>query len=315
MTALKQKFLLVIGLGVFWALLLTPFEIAKNKSFWDRLMDGSHCLVFAAVSFLLLWIWGPNRLRAVGIVSAILVIAVELVQPLSGRTFGIEDVVNGLLGVIAVVSGSYLWSMKKESGYRLVHFVLTLGALGYAFFPAWTEWQLVLFRQSQFPILGAFEDEHELSLWEPLQKKRWKNASFSLPLGEVSISKDFVQTGTKNLRIVTRSDFYSGVVFQAEGQDWSTFQALSFQAYNPGTAFTLRLRIDDLEDCRNYNNRFNKQIVLEPGVNQIQIPTAEIVSGPTARKLKITAVQKVFFFVGPEEEEKVFYLDEVKLMP
>ncbi len=113
--------------------------------------------------------------------------------------------------------------------------------------------------------------------------------------------------------IIANAGDWPGISFNAGEQDWSNYDALACEVYNPLTPFILRVRVDDDGDCSRYGMRYDREIRLTNGWNNIVIPTSEIARAPTNRRLNLKAIRRLALFIDQHTAPQTFFLDNVRL--
>jgi hypothetical protein len=249
--------------------LFIPLHFATNRECWERLMDAVHLPYFAGIAVLFFCALRANRFRqvtralAAGFTAVAWAGAVEILQPYTGRTEDIIDFRNGSLGVaLAVV-------VLLRPRLLLPAVAAGLGLSLWIAQPAWREFRSLWWRASHFPLLGDFESDDELRLWQIPDVKP------DPPNTRLSRSTAFASRGRFSLQIATVGPGFPGVRFLAEDQDWRPYAALACDIYNPGKPFNLGLRIDDSLST-DKSNRFNGSILLQSGWNSVRLPLAKI---------------------------------------
>lgn len=306
------------GLGIavaFVIILLTvslPVGVKRNHTFWYDFFDAGHFPLFALLALLIYWsppavgLKLEKRCAVAAGIAATFAILIELFQPWVGRTASSTDLINGLLGIAAAASGAYLWARKSPRVVRMLHAVLTLVVAVLLLLPAISEYRALHWRSTQFPLLAGFETELEMALWRGMT---------SLPSAPTSLqrSTEHATDGSFALDIETRGGAYPGVRYSAGQLDWSGHDALVLDLFNPGESFVLNIRIDDDGDCTLFAQRFNRRIPLEPGLQTLRIPTADIRQGPRERELNLQAIRSVYLFTGKHDAPRRFYVDHARL--
>ena len=104
------------------------------------------------------------------------------------------------------------------------------------------------------------------------------------------------------------------IVFNEPYPDWTGQEALILEVFLPGERkIRLGLRIDDGKNTMLFKDRFNRSVVLEPGLNRLRISMAEIVAGPEERELDISSIDRIVIFPIGVEDRCEIYLGPVVL--
>lgn len=129
-----------------------------------------------------------------------------------------------------------------------------------------------------------------------------------------SLSREHITHGEKSLRLELYPSDYPGLTPMIEKRDWSRYDALRFDIYNPqNEAVTLTVRIDDRKDYPNYADRYNKSFILKPGMNRMRIPLNTLVTSGTNRKLNLQKIYRILVFMTRPEKRVVLYVDYIRL--
>ncbi|VAW88427.1 hypothetical protein MNBD_GAMMA17-2251 [hydrothermal vent metagenome] len=311
MAVFKQTYLMAVFvmLALFALLAFVPFGSSANPVAVMKTMDAGHAFAFILLSGLFYLAVEPyGEWRAIVfsmVISVLLIVAVELVQPYVGRTASFADVQMGLLGVFLALSGIIVWRRQSRQLFKVVHLLLLVLTLVWVVQPALSEWRAVWLRDQQFPVLGGFESD--------LEKRLWKAHGIGT---STSFSGKHVVVGSKSLKTKTTDSTWSGVRYSAGDQDWRGYQFLNIELYNAGKPFKLNIRIDDgVSNSPDYGDRYDGQYQVNVGANTLLIPLADVASGPKSRLLDLGKVRKMILFLSRKEMRREFYLDDIRLIP
>lgn len=305
----------ILGIGMM-VVLFWPFNFGKNDD--DRviraLMNAAHfpafCLFTVTMFFFTKRRSFFGNYGSIAITCVVVIIIVEFLQPLSGRTKNILDCAYGVAGVCVALVGLYIRHENKPSWARwgYVSGILTITA--FILYPVGQEWYAGRFRAKQFPVLGSFETSAELHVWKA---RGWAMID-SVEPARLDLSNKYFSQGNRSLRIQTSAGNWTGVKYLAGDMDWGRFKSLAFDTYNTGEEFPLHIRIADRDSSdSSYHSRYNKVITVLPGWNMIRIPMVEIISGPKERLLNIQAIRKITLCTGEKGPSRVFFIDHVRL--
>ena len=139
-------------------LLLAPLDNSYRALWYGELQDACHVPLFFVLTLLLAYAW-PGRQFAVVAVAAGLAAAIEVVQPLTGRSASWRDLLYGLIGVTLAA----LWMAR--SWRWLLRLVLA------ALLLAWPAWRV---GPSLFDAAWAWRSFPELAVsGSPFERCRW----------------------------------------------------------------------------------------------------------------------------------------------
>ena len=145
-----------------------------------------------------------------------------------------------------------------------------------------------------------------------------------LPLIQASaayVERDRVFPDIYNDAWPTRSEFISlrgmAIDFGNLYPDWSDYSTLTIEIeVESAQAFPLIVRVHDKEHLKGsqpHSDRFNRQFTLQPGSNVLEIPLAEIASGPTTRQLDLSRIDGLVLFSNEDQNEHKVRLHRVWL--
>lgn len=301
---MKKKILAVIIV----ALLL--FSLLASKGCHpSRLLEASwnwgHILLFVLLTYFLLryWPWlgrknAGRQIITIIVVTFVLGFGIELAQSLIGSgTPDLDDIVRDFLG--SVVAFLFIAQLKKAKiltvVLRLAVLVLLMNELLPVVYAGWDEYQA----EKQFPVLGDFESSLELSRWSGESKR--------------NLSEDHVVHGHKSLKVELTTARYSGISLNYFPENWSAFDSLHFNVYNPDPQpLKMTCRIHDAQHRSNgfrYKDRFHKEIKLIQGWNHIHIDLNEVCLAPESRGMNMRKIYNFALFATQLPESRVIYVD------
>ena len=128
-----------------------------------------------------------------------------------------------------------------------------------------------------------------------------------------SLSDKYGTHGSKSLQLDLYPAPYPGLTPLLQKKDWSDYEVLSFDIYNPQkNEVSITVRIDD-KVYPEYKDRYNQGFVLRPGMNHLRIPFDSLITSGTARKLDLTSISNFLIFLVSPEKKIVLYLDYIRL--
>ncbi|MFN8390967.1 MAG: VanZ family protein [Bdellovibrionota bacterium] len=306
-----------IGIGFLLLTLVAcfvPLDFGKESYVFQRISDAFHFPLFGLLTGALVYGLRPRcrtLVRAVLLASAVTIVAaafIELVQPFFGRSQSSTDMVNGMLGTGAAALGILLY--RPGSVARMLTWgVVSLVGLAAVLIPAATELVALRRQRSIMPTIADFEDRLDLQFWEPISEDAPVEKVHRVP---VTAAETDSQLGRSALRIDTVSNKYSGAELRLHGMSWKGHRELVFFAASDVPS-TLLVRIDDFEDCSEYDSRYNGTFDLHTGWNEIHIPIAEIEASPSGRTLTVDHLKRMLFFVEHPQGTLSLTLDQLEL--
>jgi hypothetical protein len=232
-------------------------------------------------------------------VILLLSLTIEFTQRFLGRDLSAMDMLRNLIGCMLML----LFTARKYlhiSVISFLSFVFAFDLTGLAV-TSWTDYSI----QSRAPVIENFESEFTLARWG-------SNA-------EVTLSTEQVMEGNSAGKVIFPiGSTYSAIDFDDVLRNWSGYQALELNIFNPhDELLLLTLRIHDGEHERKqaqaYQDRFNTQLSLQPGWNQLNIPFKDIENAPQNRQLDMTNITNIGLFFSNLELVRVLYFDDFKL--
>ncbi len=274
------------------------------KAFWDL----GHILFFMLFVLVLAgrgaknnfsWSWAGKMLFWVLGCG----VFIEVLQAgLGGRSSGLGDVWRdlggGMIGIVWVGWGS----VSRMQRGLFVLAILSVGVisampLGGALFDE------VRIRRV-FPLLSGFETSGELSRWQAET--------------EIVRVENPVREGRFALRLPLTTDMYSGIGLKYFFRNWQGMKGLSLSIYNPEQSeLRLTFRVHDrqhVEGEQVYADRFNRSLTMQPGWNDVFISMDDIKNAPVGREMDLGSIYGFGLFASGLEEERVVYVDEVRLV-
>lgn len=152
-------------------------------------------------------------------------------------------------------------------------------------------------------ILFDFESDSELNQFH------WKCHTL------LSLTDEYVTHGKRSLKLELFPSDYPGIAPVLKSNNWGDYEMLCFDIYNPGNGkIPVTVRIDDRKDFPDYNDRYNRGFIIEPGMNRIRIPLETLVTSGTKRKIRLSKIYRFMIFMRHPDEKVVLYLDYIRLV-
>lgn len=151
-------------------------------------------------------------------------------------------------------------------------------------------------------ILSDFESEADL------EKLDWECGKW------FERSEENATSGKNSLKIHLSTGRYPGIDFQEIKDDWPKANYLRMDAFNPSTEdIQCHIRIDDNKSGWEYANRFDKNLILKPGMNHISIPANSIKTNMHYRSLNLKRIKRLMVFIPDNQIKRNLYIDHVRL--
>jgi len=313
MTLLKERKYFLYAAGAFLFVFLFPFPSGGNKFFWKHVFDAGHFSLFFALTIGLFFLLASrtkngNRILRSLLLSVAIAVAIEIIQPLTGRSGSFIDIFNGSLGSL---SASYGLAVFKRLGFfsaTLRCLPVSILAQAVVLLPSFEAWTALQWRDQLFPQLGVFEQEQSLQFWRSMNSK---NNPTPAKRRLVRLEAEELTTA---LWIETFGNTWSGVYYDGGAQDWSSYSSLVVQTYNPQQEeIELSIRIDDTGDCTKYADRYNRSFLIKPGLHHNRFSLDEIRKGPKSRELDLSEIRFLYLFRDKKAPTSTFALQSVYL--
>jgi VanZ family protein len=278
----------------------SPLEI---KLFWNN----GHIIFYFITSLIVVKQISIKHSRKksvlfVFIYTLILGGAVEIIQAEFNRELDYSDMYRNFLGSsLAVI----FWLIKVDKK-RLMTIFSSLIILVLVILEQRLLFSILSLKYQQYnnlPILADFSIPHEEALWSE---------------GEVSTDNIGGYQQLFKINIHPKGK-YSGFTFKEVYPDWRGFDEIEFRMISQSKETEkLCLKITDLEhDNGNqaYSNRYNFCPQLSYGENVIAIKLHDIINAPHDRKMNISEISQIGFFMIDLKAVKTLYINEIKLKP
>ncbi len=157
-------------------------------------------------------------------------------------------------------------------------------------------------RADNVNVLFDFESDAEL------KKLNWECHKW------FELSNENTTSGSYSLRILLPPGQYPGIRFRDVPRDWSQGKAFKMDIFNPaGEEVVFHVRIDDQKSGWEYADRFDLDVSLKPGMNNISIPTNSMKTNIRPRQLALKHIERLMVFIPNNLERREIYLDNMRL--
>jgi len=276
------------------------------KAFWDL----GHILYFALFNILLSRWSIVSRMSltfqwvTILTITLLVGVTIELLQYGTPRASSAGDVLRDMTGSMLVLVFGPLRTKLKSSRQR---FVLQLSVVLLTLVLVWPLAKSLVdetISWYQFPLLSGFETPFEIDRWE---------AGSALSVESLPSITD-----GKLLKLLLTTEQYSGVSLKYFNGNWVPARALRISFYNPDS-YPLRIvcRIHDqkhIDGYKEYDDRYNRNFLLMPGLSQVEIDLDEVENSPLTRDMDMSRIRGVGLFVVSLPAPRTLYIDEVRLV-
>jgi len=231
---------------------------------------------------------------SLGIVTEI----IQLITP--ERFFEVRDIIFDAVGAGCFLMLAYPFSDKViRVGHilRTSALILILSGTIPIFLAAGDQRDM----SNSFPLIGTFESSLEMSRWGAKD-------------GRISRSTLYATQGIYSLRADLLPSEYPGISINYLIRDWIGYNRLIFDVFLDGDkTLNITARIHDKVHNQEYEDRFNKRFVLDPGENTVVIDLDDVAVAPKGREMDMADIVNLCIFSYNLDEVRTFYLDNVRL--
>jgi len=158
-------------------------------------------------------------------------------------------------------------------------------------------------RNHDFPVLMDFESRAFMM-----------QASNDATMNVVSAPKNWQSNDTRAGKASLLGGRYPGIRLRHPYPDWTGYQQLLLEIFSlQEDNATLTLRIDDYQHNNALNDRFNRQLIVRPGLNYFRIKLAEIRSAPATRAMDLAQISRLMLFAVEPRLPITLYIDNIRL--
>ncbi|OED38097.1 hypothetical protein AB833_20600 [Chromatiales bacterium (ex Bugula neritina AB1)] len=299
--------------------LMLAVNLPDNSLLWSAVQNSGHFVIFTLLSCFTFRILRPTRfhtapLHQLLICAALLALAslIELIQGvIPGRDASWDDM---LLDTMGIATGYLIFTFfhrfNQISNSTRAALAVTCLAIGIKTLQPVLAISAYHILKSGPPSIVSFADPFVLSTIKGIG-----NASATV----VNIKPDNHERSIRMLRMDFANQIYSGVVLHDTSAAWNDEGTLGIQLFNRGgLRRVVELRIHDKYHNNKYNDRFDRTLVVEPGINEFSIPLEQIKysrSGDTARgHLDMNNITEIQFF-SSDKNPFSLYLSGLFLRP
>lgn len=276
----------------------------------QQIWDVGHVALFLILSYIILIFIRKYKLSYITqfliivALSFIFGLFVELIQLLVGRDFELQDLANDVSGAIIGYFVYYLLHAKISMLHNIIAALSIALLLMISLYPLANVLVDEVKMKNEFPVLSDFESPTQLSRWDVKQ-------------ANLSLNKHHVQQGEYSLQAIFLPDAFPDITLQHFPRDWSGYKNIKFSLYNKAQdPVVIELKIYDEDHMKygyQYTDRFNRELLLQPGWNNISISLNEIFNSPEKRTMNIARIKSFSLFLKDVTSPVTIFLDDLKL--
>lgn len=272
----RKAFVILCG-GILFGLFF-PFPDFGFSRLSKLSFDFLHFPVFALLGFLISRTSQRFEMRFL-LVGVLFPIAVEMLQPITGREASAADAFHGIVGALTGVIAER--AVRRKDLYPFAGIIILTILCEFPIALNWArELELVREQRSRLPVISDTTSEIDRHLWSPIggEGVAWKGESMRL-----------------------------------NGLDLTGYRTLEFKFQPVEKELTLYIRIDDDKDCTEFTDRYNGEFHIAAHQEDLVIPFNEIESAPRGRTLNLKRVKRILIF-RRREETGTFELKGIKAL-
>ena len=276
----------------------------------QQIWDVGHVALFLILSYIILIFIRKYKLSYITqfliivALSFIFGLFVELIQLLIGRDFELQDLANDVSGAIIGYFVYYLLHAKISKLHNIIAAMSIVLLLMISLYPLANVLVDEVKMKNEFPVLSDFESATQLSRWDVKQ-------------ANLSLNKHHVQQGEYSLQATFLPDAFPDITLQHFPRDWSAYNNIKFSLYNQAQdPIVIEMKIYDEDHMKygyQYTDRFNRELLLQPGWNNISIFLNEIYNSPEKRTMDITKIKSFSLFLKNVTSPVTIFLDDLRL--
>ncbi len=303
--------------------LLFVFSPPERTTLWKEIADFGHVPVFGLLSLVFLGIslllfrdvisrrWLHYIIAF--ILTAVLGIITEAAQIPGPRDADVLDWLRDLLGAALFLIFYGAWDTSLLPMNMRQHLILRWLAVGLvaallilAMLPVVTLAAAYDSRDNAFPHLCTFDAGWEKSFWKGL---------WGAKVDIVAAPAEWSDTNAGRVgRLTFNPAKYPAFSIREPVGNWHGFAHLAFDVFVPADShIVLALRVDDIHHDNKYNDRYNAELRLQPGLNHIRIPLESIKRAPISRPMDMSHISSLTLFALSPNESFSVYVDNFRL--
>ena len=298
--------ILVVAIG----LLIVP--LPTNNLWWHEATNTGHTIVFAIISVIVYYqIYTNTRFSNklllyffVLVICMSLGVLIEVLQDLVHRESSLNDVYRNFYGIMMALCLIAVINAKEIQYQKSIIVLIVLASLSF-FLLGLTpliklSWSYIE-RDKAFPVILDFN-------------ANWSSSFIRFNNAEIKKNSKLQKNNDGRYQIWFNQGKYPGLSVIEPEPDWSAYRILKvtvFSIYKNN--INLVLRVHDKKHNYNHSDRFNKSLLVQPGLNIFEIELSDIEKGPVNRKLDLTKVAGLIIFSSGLKESRQLELSNIAL--
>ncbi len=312
-----------------WAVLLVGLlvlfelgDVPERTRFWDSVYHAGHVPLFGMVAISILGLLRAGGARvdrpqpwwlAFGLTVALGGITETLQIFQSGRDAScwhfLRDVAGAsafLLVVATARSRRSFSGLIRSAGGRAVAWAAAALMVCAALFDLAATVMIYGERDLAFPTLFALDG----SWWE----RQFIETSSSVLTPHVRPPHVVLPSGESLARLDLKPGTYPGVAFDEPYPDWRGARSLVLTFVSDlDVPLQLTIRVHDVKHDNRFEDRFNRLLVIHPGLNRIVIPLDDVRRAPDRREMDMRHIRGIVLFGYQLAQPTHVYLGPLRL--
>ena len=288
-------------------LFLCNFDTSTSRTF-DEVFEYGHLPLFGLIAIGFAFIFNRNKTQAQArpyvyawMITVALGIITEIIQIIMpGRYFELHDMLFDAIGAGCFLIIAYPFpnnGIPAKRIFRAAALAVILAGTAPIFFAASDE----ITMHKSFPLIGSFESALEMGRWGGQES-------------EISLSASHATHGEYSLKADLLPGEYPGISLNYLKRDWRGYDRLTFDVFLEwNTPQRITVRINDKDHNNEYDDRYNKSFVLDPGSNTVVIDLKEVKAAPKGRNMDMGNIVNTCIFSYHLAEPRTLYFDNFRL--
>ena len=284
-------------------------DLPGHSALTQATQDAGHSVIFALIAMLVFAVIAPLNLalQVKYVLSFVIVVMlgvmVEWVQAKIGRDASISDI---LLDAVGAFVGLILCRARYHSSNKTILYgiavIILLGCFAY---PA-----IILLgvvdKYRNVPVLVDFDGLVNTNVYKPMN-----GAAVTIASAAGAWSDN--QSDVAEIHFKP-GHLWPGIELLEVFADWRAYEFLDLEVYSlESETLRLTLRVHDKAHNNEYADRFNREFMIQPGLNQLSVSLDEIKNAADSRQLDLSTIAGLIMFMTETEQLKRVQLDNIRL--
>ncbi len=320
---MQKRMPLILSVVVLLAVVyvLDGINLPTQSRLWREATNAGHAPLFGVLSIAML-VFAKRFMRrtteqfhyfiAAGVVASFVGGLTEFIQYFTPRDASVLDMIYNELGITSFLLFAATIDPKMQQ-YPLLKSLagrnwVRLGSVlivSCAFISFATITLAHARRQAQFPVISNFDSylDHNFVLGS--------NATIDFvdpPTEWNSNKSDGV------VRWHSDGKLLSALTIQYPYPVWTGYSSFHFEIFSDEQRdLHVFLRINDVAHNFEYDDRYNSELTVKPGLNQFTVSLADVVDLPDGRQMDMTSIANIILFTSGRQAPHTLYVDNIEL--